>query len=106
MTSNLAGQEIPFIVRVERGTLNRGIYEVAVVEEAGAIRGPGRQSTAWNGGLVHIFGGSTGTPDRQNPPISNWGFDDALTQGFMISVSSLTDQALKANKVATPDGGV
>lgn len=102
-TTNQQGKTIPYIVRVERGTVNRAIYDIAVVEEITSDWGPFSQSTTWNGALVHQFGGSTGTPRKQYPPNSRWAMDEALSRGFMVSVSSLTDQALNANKVVAAE---
>ncbi len=102
-TNNQQGESIPYIVRVERGTINRGIYDIAVLDEPGGSWGPFQESSTWNGALVHLFGGSTGTPRRQNPPNSRWSNDEALSRGFMVSVSSLTDQALNSNKVVAAE---
>jgi len=102
-TINQHGETIPYIVRIERGTINRGIYDIAVVEEEGAEWGPLHQNSTWNGALVHIFGGSTGTPRLQSPPNSRWSMDEALSRGFMVSVSSLTDQALNSNKIVAAE---
>jgi hypothetical protein len=38
---------VPFIVRIEKGTINRSIYEFARLDDA----------TGWNGRLIYIFGG-------------------------------------------------
>ncbi len=102
-TTNQQGESIPYIVRVERGTINRGIYDIAVLDEPGSSWGPFARSNTWNGALVHQFGGSTGTPRRQYPPNSRWSLDEALSRGFMVSVSSLTDQALNSNKVVAAE---
>jgi|TARA_Y100000310_G_scaffold159111_1_gene158556 hypothetical protein len=102
-TTNQQGKAIPYVVRVERGTINRGIYDIAVVEERGSEWGPFNETQTWNGALLHQFGGSTGTPRRQFPPNSRWAMDEALSLGFMVSVSSLTDQALNANKVVAAE---
>lgn len=102
-TTDQEGETIPFIVRVERGTINRGIYDIAVVAKPGSDWSPFAQESTWNGKLVHTFGGSTGTPRRQMPPNSSWQQDEELSRGFMVSVSSLTDQALNANKVVAAE---
>jgi Tannase-like family of unknown function (DUF6351) len=41
------GQSVPFIVRVEKGTINRSIYEIARLND----------SAGWNGRLIYLFGG-------------------------------------------------
>jgi hypothetical protein len=102
-TSNQQGETIPYIVRVERGTINRGIYDIAVLDEPGSAWGPFRPSATWNGALVHQFGGGSGRPRRQYPPNSRWAMDVPLTRGFMVSVSSLTDHSLNANKVVAAE---
>lgn len=94
-------QTIPYIVRVERGAINRGIYDLAVVTDL--KNDSATNFSVWNKSLVHIFGGSTGTPRRQMPPNSSWQNDDALSRGFMVAVNSLTDQALNANKVVAAE---
>ncbi|MGI1679349.1 MAG: hypothetical protein K6L75_11490 [Cellvibrionaceae bacterium] len=98
-TESVTGESttIPYVVRVERGAINRGIYDIAVVTDMS------EGFSVWNKKLVHIFGGSTGTPRRQMPPNSSWQNDDVLSRGFMVSVSSLTDQALNANKVVAAE---
>lgn len=102
-TVDLDGNSIPYIVRVERGTLNRGIYDIAVLHRPGTEWGSFTEQNTWNGKLVHIFGGGAGTPKRQLAPASNWRNETALSRGFMVSVSNLTDQGLNANKVVAAE---
>jgi len=98
-----AGESIPYIVRVERGTMNRGIYDIAVLDIPGTNWGPLSEQQTWNHKLVHVFGGSTGTPRRQLAPASFWGNEVALSRGYMVAVSNLTDQGLNANKVVAAE---
>lgn len=55
---NEAGAEVPLIVRVETGTVNRAIYESAMLHDPdeGEIS-PWVQSQGWNGKLVYTHGG-------------------------------------------------
>ncbi len=100
---SVTGNQVPYIVRVERGTLNRGIHDIAVLADPSREIGPFNPNPHWNGGLVHLFGGSNGFPRRQHPPNSGWQASDVLAGGFMVSVSSLTDQALNSNKVVAAE---
>jgi hypothetical protein len=108
-TTTDRGETVPFILRVERGTMDRGIYDLAVLyDPAAAADGHGR--SAWNGKVQFSFGGSTGSPRRQFAPQSAWAStspvttnDEALGRGFMTAVSSLTDQALNANHVVAAE---
>jgi len=53
-----SGAEIPFIVRVETGTVNRAVYEIAMLHDPrdGALD-PWTRSPYWNGKLVYTHGG-------------------------------------------------
>lgn len=107
-TTTYLGETIPYIVRVERGTINRGIYDIAVLdipskEKPGTDWSPLQKSKTWNGKLVHVFGGGSGTPFRQMPPNSRWTYEAGLSRGYMVSVNSLTDQALNANHVVAAE---
>ena len=52
------GRLIPFIVRVETGTVNRAIYEIALLHNPNdGELDPWRRSAAWNGKLVYTHGG-------------------------------------------------
>jgi hypothetical protein len=104
-TSN--GVTVPYIVRVERGTLNRGIYDIAVLFD------PTKPWTAlapqpqWNGKLLYTFGASTGQPRQQFRSEQNWVIagitgtndDSALRLGFMVADNSLTDSLFNSNRV-------
>jgi len=101
MTTTSAGLTVPYIVRVERGTLNRGIYDIAVLFD------PARATpwTAlapqpqWNGKVVYTFGASTGQPRLQFRSEQNWADDAALSRGFMVADNSLTDSLYNSNRV-------
>src|SRR5260221_8929976 len=63
-TTTTAGVTVPYIVRVERGTLNRGIYDIAVLFDPTRVTpwtalAPQPQ---WNGKVVYTLCASTGQP--------------------------------------------
>ena len=77
---------MPFIVRVERGTLNRGIYDVAVLHDPAKPWAATAPQPQWNGKVYYQFGASTGQPRRQVRPATAW--SSASTQlglGYMVS---------------------
>src|SRR3954465_6122065 len=98
-TTTNAGMTVPYIVRVERGTMNRGIYDIAVLFD------PSRPWTAlapqpqWNGKVVYSFGASTGQPRLQFRSEQNWADDQALSRGFMVVDNSLTDSLYNSNRM-------
>lgn len=109
-TTTANGVTLPYIVRVERGTLNRGIYDIAVLfdptKPAWTALAPQAQ---WNGKVLYTYGASTGQPRQQYRTEQNWaiGFlndfrandDTALRLGFMVADNSLTDSLYNSNRV-------
>src|SRR5260370_31830 len=96
-----AGVTVPYIVRVERGTLNRGIYDIAVLFNPTSAT-PWTALTPqpqWNGKVVYTFGASTGQPRLQFRSEQNWADDAALSRGFMVADNSLTDSMFNSNRV-------
>jgi hypothetical protein len=56
--SDSTGKEVPFIVRVETGTVNRAIYEIAMLHDPAEVEpDPWTRSQGWNGKLVYTHGG-------------------------------------------------
>src|SRR5437899_1973833 len=100
-TTTTAGLTVPYIVRVERGTLNRGIYDIAVLFDPTSATpwtalSPQPQ---WNGKVLYTFGASTGQPRLQFRSEQNWADHAALSQGFMVADNSLTDSLYNSNRV-------
>jgi Tannase-like family of unknown function (DUF6351) len=101
MTTTTHGLTVPYIVRVERGTLNRGIYDIAVLFNPASATpwtalSPQPQ---WNGKVVYSFGASTGQPRTQFRTEQNWADDAGLSRGFMVVDNSLTDSLYNSNRV-------
>ncbi len=99
-TTTTAGVTVPYIVRVERGTINRGIYDIAVLfdptKPAWTAIAPQPQ---WNGKVVYSYGASTGQPRQQFRSEQNWADDMALSRGFMVVDNSVTDSLYNSNRV-------
>ena len=101
MTTTTTGLTVPYLVRVERGTMNRGIYDIAVLfdptrAEPWTALAPQQQ---WNGKVVYSFGASTGQPRLQFRSEQNWADDSALSRGFMVVDNSLTDSLYNSNRI-------
>src|SRR5438128_6724570 len=94
-----AGLTVPYIVRVERGTINRGIYDIAVLFDPARPWSALSPQPQWNGKLVYTFGASTGQPRLQFRSEQNWADDAALSRGFMVVDNSLTDSFYNSNRV-------
>ena len=103
-TTTTTGLSVPYIVRVERGTINRGIYDIAVLFDPAA---PAWTATTpqpqWNGKVVYSYGASTGQPRLQFRTEQNWADDTALSRGFMVVDNSLTDSLYNSNRTLTAE---
>ena len=90
---------MPYIVRVERGTMNRGIYDIAVLFDPTKPWTALAPQAQWNGKVVYSFGASTGQPRLQFRTEQNWADDPALSRGFMVVDNSLTDSLYNSNRM-------
>jgi hypothetical protein len=87
-TTTDEGKTVPYIVRVERGTLNRAIYDVAVLFDPAQPMSPWQPQEGWNRKLVYSFGQGCApgySQDDPQDPLLRLGLD----RGFAVAVSSL-----------------
>ena len=81
MTTTTTGEKVPYIVRVETGTINRAIYQIAVLHQPTAgTPGPLAPPKAWNGRLLYSFGGGC---------VGGW-----FKQGTSIGLGSVISDAV------------
>jgi Tannase-like family of unknown function (DUF6351) len=56
-TTTTDGRNVPYIVRVEAGTINRGVYRIAILDNpAQSSTGPWKPGPGWNGKVIVTFG--------------------------------------------------
>jgi hypothetical protein len=99
-TTTDGGQTVPYIVRVERGTMNRGIYDLAVLVDPTK---PVALQPTWNGKVQFVFGGGGSQPRRQMRPATAWTDDDALSRGWIVTNNSMTDASINNNRVVSAE---
>lgn len=90
-TTTATGERVPFIVRVETGTANRAIYEIAMLHDPeGAPPDPWTRSPGWNGRLIYRFGGGC-RPGwyQQGAATAGVIHDVELSRGYAIASSTL-----------------
>lgn len=92
-TTTSDGHVMDYVIRVERGAINRGLYDLVVLYD------PVTGKPGWNHKIVWSFGGGTGAMRRQTPPPDGWVSDDALAQGYMAAVSNFTAGSRNSNRV-------
>jgi hypothetical protein len=91
-TRTSEGKTVPYIVRVETGTLNRAIYQTAALADPAVTAAPLIPPAAWNHRLVYTFGGGcVGGWYMQGANLGNHGIleDLMLRQGYAVASSSL-----------------
>lgn len=81
------GREVDFIVRWERGTINRFIYQYVMLAPFG--EDPTKpDSSLWNKKLVYHFQGGVGFGHYQGGPDKRAGLVDAIGKGYAIAYST------------------
>nr|MDQ2734429.1 DUF6351 family protein [Pseudomonadota bacterium] len=90
---------VPYIVQVERGTIDRGIYDIAVLIDPTKAWTANTPQTQWAGKVLYSFGASTGQPRLQFRTEQNWANDDALSRGFMVVDNSMTDSLYNSSRI-------
>ncbi len=89
-TTTLDGQTVDFIVRWERGTINRFIYSIAVLSPRGQVPGPPDLS-AWNKRLIYYFQGGVAIGRYQGDPSrSRMLYEYGLSRGYAVAYSTGT----------------
>ncbi|MEX0619362.1 MAG: DUF6351 family protein [Pseudohongiellaceae bacterium] len=89
--TTLDGRTVPFIVRVETGTVNRAIYEIAMLHNpAEPSPDPWTRSSGWNGKLVYTHGGGCRSGWYQQGDRTGGVLREGLLEmGFALTSASL-----------------
>jgi hypothetical protein len=95
--TNDRGQTAKSIIRVERGAIDRGIYQLVTFFDPAVASAPWLPQPGWNQKLLWVNGGNTGASRFQSVPTTNVFNNDALRRGYMVGVSSFTDHGTQSN---------
>ena len=86
------GSTVPYMVRIETGTINRAIYQIAILHNPGQDAEPdfATPPSGWNGSLLYTFGGGC-EPGWYRQGASTAGVDDDahLQRGYAVASASL-----------------
>ena len=101
-TTTDQGITVPYIVRIERGTMNRGIHEIAVLFDPTKTWTAWARQPQWNRKLLMLYGAGTSQVYAQRTPMSVLN-NEALSRGFMVANSSMLINSLHANFVTAAE---
>lgn len=103
---SLDGRQVPYIIRIETGTINRGIYQIAMLHNPAADPAPdfAVRSPGWNGKLMYTFGGGC-EPGWYQQGASTGGVTDDhhLRQGYAVASASLTVAGTNCNDLISAE---
>ncbi len=90
-TTTTDGHTVPFIVRVQTGTVNRAIYESAMLHDpTEPVPDPWTRSAGWNGRLVYTHGGGCRTGWYQQGRRTGGVLRDGLLErGYAVTSATL-----------------
>jgi hypothetical protein len=97
-TTTLDGRTVPYVVRRERGTINRFIYSIAILAPPGDPSASPDVSL-WNGRLIYSFDGGVAIGHNQGTLGGNHLYDPGLSKGYAVVYSSGTRTATHYNLV-------
>lgn len=101
-TTTSDGRTVPYFVRLETGTLDRGVYQLALLDNPYQPGQPGTRG--WNRRLVYNFGGGCdpgpdqGIAGTLTDPLSG-DAELALAKGYAVASSTLTAYQNSCNEV-------
>ncbi|WP_299451748.1 DUF6351 family protein [uncultured Pigmentiphaga sp.] len=104
-TTTDEGNTVPYIVRIERGVINRGKYDIAYLanpEDPTKGWTPYARPASWNGKLHWKFGSGCEFGRRQGNP-GNVLDHVALSRGFMVASSEMTQYGTHCNDVTSAE---
>jgi hypothetical protein len=101
-TTTDQGVTVPYIVRLETGVEDRGIYRIAVLDDPARPWSALAPQRAWNHKVAYWFGGGTAPHHTQDSPQAV--LDDShLRRGFLIAASSLNVHGSDANDTVSAE---
>jgi len=103
-TTTDQGKVVPYVVRIERGVVDRGVYELAVLADPRKPWSPFDPAAqpGWNHKLYWAFGGDC-NPDHAQDDASGANADKVVARGFLSGVASNTNLGSDCNSVVSAE---
>lgn len=97
-TTTLDGRTVPYVVRRERGTINRFVYSIASLVRYVPGRDPHTLPPLWNERLIYRFGGGLGVGHDQGVlPEGDSLYHEGLSLGYAVIASTGTTTGVHLN---------
>lgn len=96
------GRQVPFLVRLESGTVNRTVYQSAILHDAlnEPVPSPSARPAGWNGKLIYTTTGGCGANGwQQGNDFATLINPDYMAQGYAAVSSTLNVGAVNCNDV-------
>ena len=94
--TTIEGKTVPYIVKIESGTINRTIYRIGILDDPAT---PAKQD-GWNGRFAVSFGGGAGANYNQGANQVREGYSDLyLSRGFAYMVATELVNGLHGNAI-------
>jgi hypothetical protein len=112
-TTTVDGRKVPYIVRLEQGTIDRGVYQIAALYD-GRDPSPYTRDASWNGRLIYTFGGGYDSGYHQGTSTGRvidaasgpGGEDLFLSQGYAVASNSLNVLGQQASIVISAEAAM
>lgn len=103
-TITVDGEDVPYVYRLERGTINRSLYQIAILHEPGTPEPtPWHDTAAWNDKLVYTFGGACGVGLGQGNGTGGVENHSLLSAGYAVASGSLNVFATSCDDVVSAE---
>ena len=109
-TTTTQGRTVNYVVRVQTGTINRAIYQIAMLHDPVIDPAPDTwtRTPGWNGRLVYSFGGGCNAGYHQGRTtggtfLAQIGGDAIISRGYAVAASSLNTFAHKCDDVISAE---
>lgn len=104
-TATIEGRSVPYIVRVEAGTIDRAVYQLAALYD-GSDPSPLQPQRNWNRKLVYTFGGGCNAGYHQGSQTGNVINDLFLSQGYAVASSTLNVPEINCSTVISGEAAM
>ncbi len=99
-TTTVAGITVPYVIRLETGTINRAIYQTALLHDVinEPLPTPAVRPAGWNGKVIYpLGGGCQGGWFQQGATTGGVVNDTYLSRGFAVASSTLNVMGQNCN---------